>query len=182
MTITALTKSIIITSACLLIGSGCTLKKPNWTQPSASARNNSTGLKQIKVNKQSYAICNDCILIKKGQVAVHSTPKSVQGMVESLHIMGDKVQFQGWAADIKLKGPIDKILIFANDRLVHEGSALLERLDIAKSLQDSAMLRSGFSVLLDKNLFVDSEGKEASISVFAVKKNNTGVKLPFKNR
>jgi len=103
-------------------------------------------------------------------------------MVESLHIMGDKVQFQGWAADIKLKGPIDKILIFANDRLVHEGSALLERLDIAKSLQDSAMLRSGFSVLLDKSLFVDSEGKEASISVFAVKKNNTGVKLPFKNR
>ena len=119
-------------------------------------------------------------MLKKGQNAIHAAPESIKGLIESILLMDDKVQFQGWAANVEIKGPIDKLLIFANDHLVYEGSALIERLDVARAMGDAAMLRSGFSVILDKSLFIEADGKESSIGIFALTKDMIATKLPFK--
>lgn len=172
---------LIIAPVFLFFATGCTLNKPLWKpyDPNAPAPTLQS-TKNSAVIRQNYSICPDCILLKNGESAIHSAPDNIKGYVESILIMGDKVQFQGWAANVENKGPIDKLLIFSNDRLVYEGSALLERLDIAKALGDAALLRSGYSIILDKSLFVDAEGKEASISIFALSKDLTASKLPFK--
>lgn len=115
-----------------------------------------------------------------GQNAIRSVPNGIKGMLETIHLLGDKVQFQGWAVDVKNIRPVEKILIFANNKLVHQGSALNERLDVAKTSGEGGVIRSGFSVVLDKKLFADVSGKDASIAVYAINKDNKGAKLPFK--
>ena len=166
----------------MIAGSGCTLKEPFWPPKSIETQLQTSKDEQPSLSKQSYTICNDCILLKTGQSAIHAAPQDVKGMIEKILVLDDKVQFQGWAANLELKGPVETILIFSNDHLVYKGTALQERLDIAKSLQDAAFLRSGFSVVLDKNLFMTENGKDTSISIFAIAKNDRAIKLPFKSQ
>ncbi|WP_135081909.1 hypothetical protein [Terasakiella sp. SH-1] len=128
---------------------------------------------------QAYYICSDCLLLAKGQTAIHAAPDKIKGMLEKVHLMGERVQFQGWAADIAHSRPVKKILIFANQKLVHQGSALNERLDVAKALNDGGLMRSGFSVVLKKSLFTGLNGKDASIEVYAISKTGVAAKLPF---
>lgn len=176
--------AVLSVSACKKID----LSKPIWTPDHVKAQQQ----KQQKQQKatgaaatprglnQAYEICSSCLLLPKGQNAIRADVNNIRGQLESIHVMGDKVQFNGWAADTGTSRPVEKILIFANDRLVHEGVALGERLDVAQALGDGGTIRSGFSVVLDKALFTGLNGKDASISVYALGMNNTGAKLPFK--
>mgnify|MGYP007046938371 CR=1 FL=1 len=132
------------------------------------------------ISAPSYSLCADCLLLAKGQSAVHARPDTIKGMLEKIHVMGEKVQFLGWAADVGASGPVEMVLFFADGRLVHESTALIERLDVAKYLADGGVLRSGFSVILDKALFVNAAGGEAAIDIYALAKDNMTAKLPFK--
>ena len=86
-----------------------------------------------------------------------------------------------WAADIGASGPVNTVLIFANDNLVHIGSAEEERYDVAQALGDGAGIRSGFSVVLPKALFVNGGGKgDAAIRLFALTQAGAAAELPFK--
>ena len=167
-------KTIIIAVAIMVAVTGCAQMKK---------MSKAVKVPTIKEKPQpAYSICADCLLLERGQSALHASPDTIKGLLEGIHVMGDKVQFQGWAADVGISGPVEKILIFADDRIVYEGSAILERLDVAKDMSDGGLLRSGFSVILDKSLFVNADGGDVSINIYAVSKDNTAAKLPFKKQ
>lgn len=131
--------------------------------------------------KQSYSLCTGCVLITDRGAAVQADPKEVKGMLESITVFGDKVQFKGWAADVGTSQPVKAVLIFADGKLAHMGSAIEERYDVAQALGDGGVLRSGFSVVLPKALFVKKEGKgDAAIRVFALTQSGKAAELPFK--
>ena len=73
------------------------------------------------------------------------------------------------------------MLIFADNKLVHMGPAEEERYDVAQALGDGAGIRSGFSVVLPKALFVNGGGKgDAAIRLFALTQAGAAAELPFK--
>ena len=78
-------------------------------------------------------LCTDCLLTNDRGEAIHSAPEAVKGALESVTVFGDKVQFKGWAADIGVGGPFKVVLIFADDKLVHMGTAEEERYDVAQA-------------------------------------------------
>lgn len=160
------------------------LSKPIWTPDHVSQKQDVKPTKRSvpakKMLSQAYYMCQDCLLLPKGQDVIRSRPAQIKGMLENIHLMGDKVQFKGWAADVGNSKPVEKVLIFANQKLVHQGIALTQRLDVAKAIGDGGVIRSGFSFILDKSLFTGVKGKDAAITVYAVNKDNIGAKLPFK--
>ena len=100
---------------------------------------------------------------------------------KAVTVFGDKVQFKGWAADIGASGPVNTVLIFANDNLVHIGSAEEERYDVAHALGDGAGIRPGFFVVLPKSLFDNRGGKSAAaVRLFALTQAGAAAELPFK--
>ena len=130
---------------------------------------------------QAYSLCTDCLLTNDRGEAIHGAPEAVRGALESVTVFGDKAQFKGWAVDIGAGRPIKAVLIFADDKLVHMGPAEKERYDVAQALGDGAGIRSGFSVVLPKALFVNGGGKgDAAIRLFALTQADAAAELPFK--
>jgi len=130
---------------------------------------------------QAYSLCTDCLLTNDRGEAIHGAPEAVRGALESVTVFDDKAQFKGWAADIGAGGPVKAVLIFADNKLVHMGPAEEERYDVAQALGDGAGIRSGFSVVLPKALFVNGGGKgDAAIRLFALTQAGAAAELPFK--
>ena len=129
---------------------------------------------------QAYSLCTDCLLTNDRGEAIHGAPEAVRGALESVTVFDDKAQFKGWAADIGAGGPVKAVLIFADNKLVHMGPAEEERYDVAQALGDGAGIRSGFSVVLPKALFVNGGGKgDAAIRLFALTQAGAAAELPF---
>ena len=129
---------------------------------------------------QAFSLCTDCLLTNDRGEAIHGAPEAVRGALESVTVFDDKAQFKGWAAYIGAGGPVKAVLIFADNKLVHMGPAEEERYDVAQALGDGAGIRSGFSVVLPKALFVNGGGKgDAAIRLFALTQAGAAAELPF---
>ena len=60
------------------------------------------------------------------------------------------VALAGWAADVEAGQLVDSLLIFIDGRLVHEGPTEIDRPDVSKSLQNEALRKSGFEIVLPR--------------------------------
>jgi hypothetical protein len=134
----------------------------------------------LKPKKQAYELCKNCLLLPVGQTVIRSNPGKIKGIIETIKLVDDKIRFQGWAADLKNKKPVKEILVFSDEKLVLHESSKIDRLDITQLLGIDGVVNFGFDFTLDKNLFVEPSGKEASILVFAIGADGAGAKLPFK--
>ena len=77
---------------------------------------------------------------------VEVRPGAVQGFVETAGTVGDRVVVaQGWAADTKRKQPAERVLLFADGRLLADEPPSKPRSDLVK-LHGPALRRAGFVI------------------------------------
>ena len=62
----------------------------------------------------------------------------------------------GWAADVEAGRLVDSLLVFVDGHLVHEGRTEIDRPDVSKSLQNEALQKSGFEILLPRQTLKQS--------------------------
>jgi hypothetical protein len=132
--------------------------------------------------RPAFEICTGCVLLDQDGRALFDAEKSVQGALEKIVVVGENAQFIGWAADVKFDRSVKGILIFADGALVHSAAAVGQRYDVSRDLKLGGLARFGFSVVLPKTLFVQANGKERTIRVFAVSEVYTVKELPFVNK
>ena len=132
--------------------------------------------------RPAFQICTGCVLLDQDGRALFDAEKSVQGALEKIVVLGDNAQFIGWAADVQFDRSVKGILFFADGDLVHSAAAVGQRYDVSRDLKLGGLARFGYSVVLPKALFVQPNGKERKIRVFAVSEAYTVKELPFVNK
>ncbi len=151
----------------------------------ASAKSSNVSKPKKLPNKSGsidyYSLCLDCLLIDSNGIAVHAQNKNIKGALESISVFDDSAQFKGWATDTGVSGPVERIMIFSDFKLVYQGHALEERYDIAQQLGDGGTVRSGFNVILPKSLFAgaNNDGK-AAVRLYAVAHDGSAAEIVYK--
>jgi hypothetical protein len=69
-------------------------------------------------------------------------PAAVDGLVEDWFVERDSVRFGGWAGDVEGHAPADRVLVFANGKLVGSGTPRVGRADLGRRYP--GLGRSGF--------------------------------------
>jgi hypothetical protein len=68
----------------------------------------------------------------------------IQGAIDDLARDGSAIRVGGWAASQSAKRPADRVLVFADGRLLAQGTPDVGRPDIVKSMKTFAVGRSGY--------------------------------------
>jgi hypothetical protein len=74
------------------------------------------------------------------QTRIRVVPRVVDGYVDYAVRRGSLVEFGGWAADVERGRLPDRILAFANGRLLHAGSIGLARADLAPEIRNAGFV------------------------------------------
>ena len=104
-------------------------------------------------------------VVCRGGKAVAARPGDLAAYLDVVEDRGESVLFLGWAADLKAAQPADSILIFVNQRNVHQGSTGFPRPDVVRVHFDQRLAGSGFAFEVDSDLF----DAQAQVQVFAVR-------------
>ena len=90
--------------------------------------------------------------------------RTATGVVDSRTRKGANLEVLGWASDPGHRRPVERVMVFADDRLIVAGATGVSRPDVAKSFNRPALAGSGF------RLEAPSAGitRDARIRVFAV--------------
>ena len=83
---------------------------------------------------------------------LHHSPVRILGSVDSVVFPADDVVIMGFAASLRLFALADRILVFVDGELVHQGETGLQRQDVADFFQAPELLRSGFSLRFPRSL------------------------------
>jgi len=130
----------------------------------------------IDTSAITYVLSDQTITSSSGQI-MRIMPGALQGTLDTANITGDVLAFAGWAADIhNFKHPTS-ILIFENNKFVFSGRTGVLRPDVAKHLNNNALLKSGFSFDLPVSLFKDISNSD--IRFFAVSKDGVASELNY---
>jgi hypothetical protein len=109
------------------------------------------------------------------QTRIPVVPRVVDGYVDYAVRRGSLVEFGGWAADVKRGRLPDRILAFANGRLLHAGSIGLARADLAPEIRNA-----GFVFALPAARLVNG-GERSDVRFFAVS-DGTASELRYLSR
>jgi len=90
------------------------------------------------------------------------------GHLSDIEEGNESVTFQGWAADVKNRQLVESVVIFINGEFAFSGGTKVDRPDVAKHFQNSALLRTGFKFVLPRSIFCGTGRPE--IRFFAVSK------------
>jgi hypothetical protein len=121
--------------------------------------------------RPTYSLAADGKRIETPFGPIVNLPGALQGHLDSATVVGDKVYLGGWAADPALHGPVNKLLVFADGRLVSEGEAFVDRPDVAAFLHDPRLQKgTGFSFALPVKDALPA-GPKTHLRIFAVRDN-----------
>lgn len=91
--------------------------------------------------RQSYELVAGGRFIQTpAQTRIRVVPRAVDGYVDYAVRRGSLVEFGGWAADVERGRLPDRILAFANGRLLHAGSIGLARADLAPEIRNAGFV------------------------------------------
>lgn len=89
------------------------------------------------------------------------------GFVDYGYVRGDSLVLQGWAADAAAGVPANRILVFADGRLLFAGAPNLRRPDVAAALGRPALRRSGYRVLVPVSAVRDGTARR-DVRIFSL--------------
>ncbi len=101
---------------------------------------------------------------------------AVPGFLEDVTADGERLIVRGWAADVEHREPVERILVFAAGKTVHNSSTLMERGDVAASYELPEILLSGFEYSVGPVSGGAVDGDQ--LRVFAVSRHGEASLLP----
>ena len=99
-----------------------------------------------------------------GRQSARIVAGAVKGYIDATTQDGDTVRFSGWAVEDRGRSPVDRVLAFAEGRLVYAGAPQLARPDVARDYGAPAA-RLGFGFTLDR---ATVEQAKERVQVFAL--------------
>lgn len=129
-----------------------------------------------RASKNTYRLIGDSVVTNDGQT-LPIRKRSIIGYLDRFHADESCVTFLGWAAEVKAQRPADRILLFADGSLIHEGPLNRNRPDVAKSLGDESYAISGFNYCIPRERLRGLENSQ--LRLFALSKNQVVSELNY---
>lgn len=104
-------------------------------------------------------------------------PRAITGYLDRAILKNQKVEFNGWAANIEKLEVAEDIIIFSDEKSVFSDSVNMERPDVAKVYGNAALSSVGFSYELPLSMFKNFN--ESKIRVFAISKDGFASELIY---
>lgn len=119
---------------------------------------------------------SDAILSSRGE-SFPVVPDALQAYVDTISLQDEVVSFSGWAADVGRTQPVEAILIFRNGRFFFAGQTLIDRPDIVKVYNNTALQRVGFHYGFPSLLFDAAD--DLRVRLFAIAKGGVASELTY---
>jgi len=110
----------------------------------------------------------EIIVSSKGE-SIPVIPNAIKGSLDVADISGDFVAFSGWVADVKRSRIPEAVLVFLNGKFLYSGTTDVDRPDVVKYFNNSALYKTGFKFLFSSSIIKESATPE--VRLFAVMKD-----------
>jgi hypothetical protein len=127
-------------------------------------------------NQTNYRLKNDSTISLNGK-DIPIVPNEIHGWIDTIKTSGDKYYLNGWAADVKNSCPVNKILVFVDNKLVRSVKTLKSRPDVGKAFNKEHLVKVGYQTFLPSNIV----NPNSDIRIIAVSKGRAS-ELSYKEK
>ena len=110
------------------------------------------------------------------ELLLEESPKTLRGHIDRVSSSRNMLFIDGWAADLVVPQPAERLLIFSGEQLVSLIKPNLRRPDVVTALKQEGLLNSGFHVVIPLQLF---KSIKEETRVIVLSKGPRAVHLPF---
>jgi hypothetical protein len=118
----------------------------------------------------------ESIISSKG-TALRIIPNALRGHLDVAHVGSDRVEFAGWAADVKNSQLAEAIVIFVNRKFFYCGDFNANRPDLVKAFNSAALREAGFRYSFPSALFENIDSSK--VRIFAMSKEGVASELSY---
>ncbi len=120
------------------------------------------------------------VIISSNGTSVPIIPNALELHLDMADQENDHVVFSGWAVDLKNSQPPKAILFFLDGKFFFSGKTEINRRDIVKHFDNSALLKSGFKFTVPISFF--DSGTDQAVRIFALSRDGVACELRYPGR